>query len=59
VGHEATQDGNEDVGKDLLEDQASCPDVQKERCVAFGSMRQEAQRVGGIGGTDALVAVKI
>jgi len=59
VGHEATQDGNEDVGKDLLEDHASCPDVRKERRVAFGSMHQETQRVGGIGGTDALVAVKI
>jgi len=59
VGHEATQDGNEDVRKDLLEDHASCPDVQKERHVAFGSMHQETQRVSGIGRTDALVAVKI
>jgi len=59
VGHEATQDGNEDVRKDLLEDHASCPDMRKERCIAFGSTHQETQRVGGIGRTDALVAVKI
>jgi len=59
VGHEATQDGNEDIRKDLLEDHASCPDMQKERRIAFGSTHQETQRVSGISGTDALVAVKI
>jgi len=54
VGHEATQDR-----KELLEDHAICPDMRKKSCVAFGSMRQETQRVGGIGRTDALVVVKI
>jgi len=57
--HEATQDRNEDVGKDLLEDHASCPDMRKERRIAFSSMCQETQRVGGISGTNALVVVKI
>lgn len=54
-----TEDGKENVGKDLLEDHASRLDERKERRIAFGDTLQKVQRVSGVGRTDTPVMVNI